>query len=168
MYVEASGRQLGESGRISKTYNNLPATGSCLQFYYHMFGRHQGTFNVYINPPGGTTKNTTPSFSKAGQQGNLWIKGEVSINTRTASVQPSVVYKFHIKHVAPPLHTKRISFHFATLDFTHIYTGAYLLTHTHNKHAHAYMILHSHSPVPPPILRHTHAHTHAPAQTENN
>ncbi|XP_057298293.1 MAM and LDL-receptor class A domain-containing protein 2-like isoform X2 [Hydractinia symbiolongicarpus] len=84
MYVEASGRQVGNKGRLSKTYNNLQAGGSCLEFYYHMFGFHQGTLNVFINPK--VAASSKPSFSKAGQQGNLWVKGQVSINTTTAVV----------------------------------------------------------------------------------
>lgn len=84
MYVEASAKQVGHKGRLSKTYNNLQAGGSCLEFYYHMFGFHQGTLNVYINPK--VAASSKPSFSKAGQQGNLWVKGQVSINTTTAVV----------------------------------------------------------------------------------
>lgn len=85
MYVEATGTATGKKGRISKTYSGLSADGSCLDFYYHMFGAMQGSLNVYVNPPA-TGSMGTPAFTVSGQQGNLWIKGQASLNTTTANV----------------------------------------------------------------------------------
>jgi len=64
-----------------KDYTGLSSSGSCLQFYYHMFGRHQGRLNAYVN-----STSTSPIFSMSGQQGKLWLKGQATITSTTAKV----------------------------------------------------------------------------------
>lgn len=48
MYIESSApRQPGDRARlVSPTY--LPSTGSCLTFYYNMYGLTMGTLKVYL------------------------------------------------------------------------------------------------------------------------
>ena len=50
-------------------------------FWYHMFGQHQGTLKVFAN-----SSSSKPIFSVAGQQGNLWVKAQATINSTTAMV----------------------------------------------------------------------------------
>ena len=87
MYVEASSTRANTKSGFTKTYTGLDSKGSCLTFWYHMFGAHTGFLKVYVNPSANGTK--TPQFSVDGQQGNLWIKGEIIINTTSAVVSVS-------------------------------------------------------------------------------
>ena len=46
MFVEASGKNNGKKAiMISPKYRGLKS--QCLSFYYHMYGEHCGTLNVY-------------------------------------------------------------------------------------------------------------------------
>ena len=87
MYVEASSTRANTKGGFTKTYTGLDSKGSCLIFWYHMFGAHTGFLKVYVNPPATGTK--TPQFAVDGQQGTLWIKAEIIINTTSAVVSVS-------------------------------------------------------------------------------
>lgn len=49
-----------------------------------MFGKHHGSLNLYINPP--VTGRKKPVFSMKGQQGKLWVKAEVTLNSTSALV----------------------------------------------------------------------------------
>jgi hypothetical protein len=54
----------------------------CLQFYYHMYGRNIGRLNIYIK-----TGNSLPInavWTKALSQGNVWIKGQTTIQATQA------------------------------------------------------------------------------------
>ena len=84
MYVEASSTNNNDKGRFSKTYTNLSLKGSCLKFWYHMFGSHMGDLNVYINPT--MLGKGIPDFNITGQRGDIWINAEVPITTTTALV----------------------------------------------------------------------------------
>ena len=84
MYVEASSTRANTKGGFTKTYTGLDSKGSCLTFWYHMFGAHTGFLKVYVNTPANGTK--TPQFAVDGQQGDLWIKGEITISTISAVV----------------------------------------------------------------------------------
>ena len=47
MYVEASRKGRGQNARImSPRYRSYGE--QCVEFYYHMFGSHIGTLNVYM------------------------------------------------------------------------------------------------------------------------
>lgn len=46
MHLEASAKGRGHTAVLkSPTYKSF--TAQCVQFYYHMYGRHMGTLNVY-------------------------------------------------------------------------------------------------------------------------
>jgi hypothetical protein len=48
MYIEASGRSAGKKATmVSTKYRGLKA--QCLSFYYHMYGTHVGTLNIYTS-----------------------------------------------------------------------------------------------------------------------
>lgn len=71
------------------SYSNLPPTqsytsiasrypeGVCLEFWYHMYGPHIGTLNVYVD----TFGQKSWRWSKTGSQGNRWKKGSIYVNT---------------------------------------------------------------------------------------
>ncbi len=86
VYIESSSpRKKGDKARISKQYTSLPAGGSCLSFWYHMFGSHTGRLNVYVRKSASGSLGNT-SWSMIGQQGNKWVKGQVSLPGTTANV----------------------------------------------------------------------------------
>ena len=66
---------------MSKQFNGLASGGSCMQFWYHMFGADTGRLNLYIASQG---KNS--SWSMIGQQGNQWVKGQITIPGTSAMV----------------------------------------------------------------------------------
>ncbi|XP_066271846.1 fibropellin-1-like [Branchiostoma lanceolatum] len=54
-----------------------PTAGSCLQFFYHMYGSSVGTLSVFVRPSGQPLGN--PIWNKTGDQGDLWQKGEYEV-----------------------------------------------------------------------------------------
>lgn len=56
--------------------DNPGTTGSCVSFWYHMYGTTMGTLNVYARS-GGVLGS--PVWTKSGNQGNSWFKGQVSV-----------------------------------------------------------------------------------------
>lgn len=71
MYIETSyPRKQGDNAIIEKTVTI--GSNQCLTFYYHMYGFHIGTLNVFV----GASK----VFSKIGQQGNKWIKASLRLS----------------------------------------------------------------------------------------
>lgn len=51
----------------------------CLNFWYHMFGPHVDTLNVYAKT-GLNLRN--PVWTKTGTQGNFWLQANVTITTK--------------------------------------------------------------------------------------
>ena len=90
MYTEASSpRTRGDKARLIST-TNPATTGSCLEFWYHMYGTDIGTLNVFVR-----TSNVLPSralWSENGDQGNVW---KVARKTIT-STQPFEVNQISI------------------------------------------------------------------------
>lgn len=72
MYVEASGFTKGEKTSLSSNYYRSQTSSQCLTFWYHMRGKDIGTLNVYT----GIFRRRL-SWSKTGDQGNLWRKAQV-------------------------------------------------------------------------------------------
>ena len=64
MYIEASSpRQPGDNAKL--VIERLVRGIVCLKFFYHMYGSHMGTLNVFSG-------NKT-IFTKSGDQGNVWV-----------------------------------------------------------------------------------------------
>ena len=82
MYTEASSpRSRGDKARlISPT--NPATTGSCLEFWYHMYGTDIGTLNVYARV--GNTLPTRALWSENGNQGNVWKIARTTISNTQA------------------------------------------------------------------------------------
>lgn len=85
VYIETSfPRKANDTARIESA--SVPATQQkCLQFWYHMYGPHVDTLNVYtkVNQQLGS-----PVWSRSGTQGNKW---------RHATVSLTVSSKFKVK-----------------------------------------------------------------------
>ncbi|XP_074635197.1 uncharacterized protein LOC141893713 isoform X1 [Acropora palmata] len=77
IFVESSSpAQEGDKAKLLSA--KFPSTaGRCLSFWYHMYGSSIGALNVYINKEG----LSTLVFSKAGQQGDLWLQARVSLES---------------------------------------------------------------------------------------
>ncbi|XP_060582609.1 MAM and LDL-receptor class A domain-containing protein 1-like isoform X2 [Ruditapes philippinarum] len=74
IYMETSSpRHIGERAVITSGIQaaTLPG-GQCLSFWYHMFGAHVSTLNVYLKTQGG---NKTMIWSRSRTQGNVWRNG---------------------------------------------------------------------------------------------
>ena len=78
MYMEVSGNfKPGDSGGLLSP--RFPSTkGSCLRFYYHMYGSHIGTLNVYLKLGFWASRKV---WSKTGNQTNSWNIAQVGIKS---------------------------------------------------------------------------------------
>ncbi|CAH1255407.1 NOTCH2 [Branchiostoma lanceolatum] len=75
-HIEATGHTGGKKARLAGPI--MPITsGTCLQFYYHLYGPSMGTLNVYTRHIGHALEQ--PVWSLSGDQGNVWKMAEVEI-----------------------------------------------------------------------------------------
>lgn len=81
MYTEATGRSSGDVARILSPIESA-TTGSCLQFWYHMYGSGMGTLSVYLKT--GNRLANRPIWSESGDKGNQWRKATTTIISRSA------------------------------------------------------------------------------------
>ncbi|KAK7473655.1 hypothetical protein BaRGS_00035133, partial [Batillaria attramentaria] len=81
VYIEASApRVKGDKARlISQAYQ--PTQASCVEFWYHMYGSGVGSLNVYLETNGNLG---SPAWSKQGNQGNHWVRGQIGLNAGTS------------------------------------------------------------------------------------
>lgn len=81
IYIETSSpRHKGQRAVLSSGIQAAtPAGGQCLSFWYHMFGAHVNTLNVYIKSQGG---NRTMIWSRSRTQGNVWRNGLRTVQSR--------------------------------------------------------------------------------------
>lgn len=78
MYIETSfPQQENDQARLISPEYTITSGGSCLQFFYHMWGRSTGTLNVFLKE--GTTIQGSPLWSLRGDQGNLWRSARATI-----------------------------------------------------------------------------------------
>ena len=80
MYLEVSPAGLAKGAKARLLSPRYPATQrSCLQFWYHMYGRTIGTLNVYVR---GTAWSINKVWSKTGNDTNAWNVAQVSISSQ--------------------------------------------------------------------------------------
>jgi hypothetical protein len=83
MFIETSSPRVhGEKARyISPPV--IPHGPKCLEFYYHMYGAHVDTLNMYVKT---SQALNTPVWTKTGTQGTKW-------NLATVQITASVIYR---------------------------------------------------------------------------
>lgn len=81
MYTEVSPLNLNAGDTAHLRSPRHPATqGSCLQFWYHMYGRTIGTLNVYVET---FSIFKSKVWSKTGNDSNIWNVAQVNIKSRS-------------------------------------------------------------------------------------
>lgn len=76
MFIEASSpRQLNDTARLVSAQVTV-TTAKCLHFWYHMYGTHVNTLNVYKQV--GNTLGT-PVWTHTGTLSNKWYNADVNI-----------------------------------------------------------------------------------------
>ena len=79
VYIETSApRHAGDKAVLSTGILQPAANGVCLTFWYHMFGAHVETLNVYSETTGG---NRTMIWSNSKTQGNVWKQATRTITS---------------------------------------------------------------------------------------
>ncbi|XP_071956926.1 MAM and LDL-receptor class A domain-containing protein 2-like [Antedon mediterranea] len=80
MYIETSSPRLpGENAQLSSL--SIASGSKCFRFWYHMYGQHVDTLNVYIQAG---PSLPSPTWSKTGAQGDIWLEGQVTISTSSS------------------------------------------------------------------------------------
>ena len=78
MYIETSFPQnSGDKARLISPVYNITAGGSCLEFYYHMWGRSTGALNVFAKT--NNAIQSAPLWALSGDQGDLWRPARANI-----------------------------------------------------------------------------------------
>jgi len=82
MYIETSyPRQKGDNAQLSSMSYGA-TTGSCFQFWYHMYGKDIGTLNIYIKY--GSNAIGKPVWTRSGDMENVWRISQLTIKSSTA------------------------------------------------------------------------------------
>lgn len=82
VYIESSApRRPGDKAQLASPLISDQQT-RCLSFWYHMYGTHVNTLNVYLQS--GSPGLGTPLWTKKGTQGNKWIQGQLTITPSNA------------------------------------------------------------------------------------
>jgi len=78
MYIETSFPQKeNDKARLISPQYNVASGGSCLQFFYHMWGKHTGALNILLKD--GADIQSRPLWALKGDQGNLWRPASATI-----------------------------------------------------------------------------------------
>ncbi|XP_013397767.1 MAM and LDL-receptor class A domain-containing protein 1-like [Lingula anatina] len=81
VYIEASPVAPGNKARLVSPIVQYSGSVQCLTFWYHMYGQHVDTLNVYVQ----TRLNLgSPVWSKNTTQGNVWRRAQVDVNAKVA------------------------------------------------------------------------------------
>ena len=86
MYIESSSpRKMNDTALLVSPL--IKSTKTCtMRFYYHMYGEHIGTLNVYKKV--GSTK--TVLWSNNGDNGNKWIKKTIDLSASSSGFYVSL------------------------------------------------------------------------------
>ncbi|KAI8482957.1 hypothetical protein Bbelb_392570 [Branchiostoma belcheri] len=76
MYVESSVQSAGHHARLSST----ELSGQCLEFYFHMLGRHSGTLKVFQQSVYQNDTTEQLIWEVSGSHGDVWHRAAVSLN----------------------------------------------------------------------------------------
>ena len=88
-FIESSWpRQPNDTARlVSQPLAANTRPGTCVQFWYHMYGLHIEALNVYVKPANAPLN--TPVWRRVGNHGDRWKLGQFFIRT----LRPSQVKK---------------------------------------------------------------------------
>ena len=80
MYIEASRKRKGDDAKL-EIKPGLASGKTCISFFYHMRGGYSqmGRLRVLINGK--------QVFEKSGNQGNNWLKAEITFDGHASSVK---------------------------------------------------------------------------------
>lgn len=89
MYIETSyPRKPGDFAYLlSKQYPATQGKPKCFNFFYHMYGDHIGSMNIYVKT--GPIKIGTKVWNMTGNQGNAWQHGRATITSGNSPFQVS-------------------------------------------------------------------------------
>ncbi|KAK3725625.1 hypothetical protein RRG08_043042 [Elysia crispata] len=89
MFIEASAKGRGSNAILySPLYRGL--NQQCLDFFYHMYGRHIGTLNVYAQASGDTMRVAWRAF---GNQGDHWTNARLAIPRELARAGYQIAFE---------------------------------------------------------------------------
>lgn len=75
LYIEASDLNDGNKAILQSDWLKYDGA-TCLQFWYHMWGRHVGDLSVYVN----TNQTIEKVWSRSGSAGQEWRFGQAPID----------------------------------------------------------------------------------------
>ena len=103
IFYETSGGRSNDTATVQK---NFTANGlqSCLQFWYHMYGRTVNTLNVYTINNGNRLRIWSRSFN----QGNKWYKAEATVNITSGTYTVSLIARLILIARASDKHVRFI------------------------------------------------------------
>lgn len=82
LFIEASApRKAGDKARLGYVLNSATAAQCSLRFWYHMFGSHIGSLNVYSRTAVNGQMKTLLTLS--GSQGDAWRRAEIPLSSST-------------------------------------------------------------------------------------
>ncbi|XP_070567019.1 MAM and LDL-receptor class A domain-containing protein 2-like [Ptychodera flava] len=76
MYADVTNQAVGSYARLT-TPNHVQISGSCLNFWYHMYGPDVGYLTVYLN----STLGEQVIWKKWFDQGDQWFLGQASVSS---------------------------------------------------------------------------------------
>uniref|UniRef100_A0A0B7AY17 MAM domain-containing protein n=1 Tax=Arion vulgaris TaxID=1028688 RepID=A0A0B7AY17_9EUPU len=89
MFIEASAKGRGSNAILySPLYRGM--SEQCVEFFYHMNGRHIGTLNVYAQARGDVLQSAWRAY---GNQGNVWTNARLAIPKILANVGYQIAFE---------------------------------------------------------------------------
>ena len=79
LFIETSfPRRNGDKAWLYSPFLDQAPKGKCLNFWYHMYGSHIGSLNIYLDRAQGAS-----IWNRTGNQGNVWRHGRVNLQSYT-------------------------------------------------------------------------------------
>ena len=80
MYIETSYPRKKSDNAIFISPSYQSTSGSCFQFWYHMYGKDIGTLNVYLKK-GSDKLPGARLWTRSGGRGNIWRIAQVTVSS---------------------------------------------------------------------------------------